>query len=193
MVRPGVHWTGSQRREFAATAIEAYLDPEPLPPWQGPAEDPAVNAAYRIARHAETLTESWYRSLVDEVMTPEAYVELVGVIVATVPVAALANAVGLPTPELPAPAAGEPTGDGPETVAAELNWVPVTPPPDEQAAVIQALSAIPAALENLHRMANAQYIPVDEMGDMEWTRGTLDRRQIELVAARLSSLRECFY
>jgi hypothetical protein len=31
------------------------------------------------------------------------------------------------------------------------------------------------------------------MGDLTWSRGTLDRRQIEYVAARLSVLRECFY
>lgn len=37
----------------------------------------------------------------------------------------------------------------------------------------------------------AMYMDGPSMADLEWSRGTLDRRQTELVAARLSSLREC--
>ena len=48
-------------------------------------------------------------------------------------------------------------------------------------------------LDRLWTLAAAQYIPNKEMVDPRWTRGTLSRQQIEIVAARVSQLRECFY
>ena len=193
IARPGIYWSSEERIAFATAAIDAYTADEPLPPWEGPAENPAVNAAYRIARHAGTLTEDWYHKLLDSDIEPEAYVELVGVVIATIPVIAFAHAAGRPIPDPTTPLPSGPSGTGPDTVQAETNWVRVVPPADEQAAVVQALSAAPAEFENLERLAAAQYIPLEEMRDMDWTRGTLNRRQIELVAARLSALRECFY
>jgi hypothetical protein len=44
-------------------------------------------------------------------------------------------------------------------------------------------------------MGDAQYMPADEMLKPDWTRrpGGLSRAQMELIAARLTKLRECFY
>ncbi len=44
-------------------------------------------------------------------------------------------------------------------------------------------------------MAAVQYMPEQEMVDPEWRRrpGGLSRAQMELVAARLTKLRDCFY
>ena len=80
-------------------------------------------------------------------------------------------------------------------MSAELNWVPVAAPADQVAAVVQAYSAVPGEHENTWRMAAAQYIPVDEMVHADWSRrpGGLTRPQMELVAARVAQLRECFY
>ena len=74
-----------------------------------------------------------------------------------------------------------------------MNWVPVAVPADRVAAVVQGLTAAPAEVEMIRRLAAAQYIPFDEMGEIGWSRGTLSRGEMELVAARLSRARECFY
>ncbi|MGE3589296.1 MAG: hypothetical protein AB7L17_16335 [Ilumatobacteraceae bacterium] len=71
--------------------------------------------------------------------------------------------------------------------------MPVAVPADRTAAVVQGLSAAPEEWANVARLHAAQYIPVDEMGELGWNRGTLDRGEMELVAARLSAARECFY
>jgi hypothetical protein len=71
--------------------------------------------------------------------------------------------------------------------------VRVTSPADQTAAVVQAFTSVPAENERLWTLASAQYIPNLEMVDPLWTRGTLSRSQMELVAARVSKLRECFY
>ena len=74
-----------------------------------------------------------------------------------------------------------------------LNWVPVAAPADQRASVVQALSALPDEFDNLWQLAAAQYMSDAEMVDPAWTRGTLSRPQMELVAGRISKLRDCFF
>ena len=77
--------------------------------------------------------------------------------------------------------------------AATLNWVPVAAPADIRASVVQALSALPDEFDNLWRLAAAQYMSDSDMADPAWSRGTLSRPQMELVAGRISRIRECFF
>ena len=155
--------------------------------------DVVIDVVYRIARHASTLTEDWYRAQIDAGIDPVAYVEMVGVVVAVVAVDGFYRAAGLERPPMPPPIDEAADGQRPSTEPATLNWVPVAVPADRVAAVVQGLSAAPAEWDNVARLSSAQYIPVDEMGELAWTRGTLSRSETELVAARLSAARECFY
>jgi hypothetical protein len=149
-----------------------------------------------VARHAGTLTENWYRAVVaalDE-SGDMRFVELVGIACTVAAVVAFRRAVGLDPWELPEPVAGEPSFSSPANlVPADLNWVRVTAPADVRAAVVQAFTSVTAEHDRLWMLADAQYIPDLEMVDPHWTRGTLSRAQMELVAARVSLLRECFY
>ncbi|MGZ4773126.1 MAG: hypothetical protein ACXV3B_10635 [Ilumatobacteraceae bacterium] len=205
LARPGTWWTGPQRRELAATALRAMTSASPLPPWTAPstvagflADDlaaPAVahDAIYRVAAHASTLTEQWYQGMRDA-LTDLASVELVAISCNVAAVVAFRRAAGLEPWQLPAPTDGEPSRTTPvDLVPAGLNWVRVTSPGDERAAVVQAFTSVTAELDRLWTLAAAQYIPNLEMVDPRWTRGTLSRPQMELVAARVSQLRECFY
>ena len=122
------------------------------------------------------------------------YVELVAIASNVAAIVAFRRAAGLEPWELPAAVDGEPSREVPvELVPAGLNWVRVVPPADERAAVVQAFTSVPAEHTRLWALAAAQYIPDLEMVDPSWTRGTLTRPQMELVAARVSQLRECFY
>jgi hypothetical protein len=205
LAEPGTWWSGHQRVELARTALAAMTAAEPLLPWTAPstvdgwlpddlvAPRAAHDAIYRIAAHAATLTEPWYVGMCDE-LTDLAYVEIVAIACTVVAIAAFRRAAGLEPWVLPAPVDGEPSRHvPPDLVPAGLNWVRVTSPADQQAAVVQAFTSVPAELDRLWMLAAAQYIPNLEMVDPRWTRGTLSRMQIELVAARVSQLRECFY
>jgi hypothetical protein len=201
----GASWTGAERRAIAQTALAALDDTDPLSPWVSPTSvgrsvptdvvlpDVVVDAVYRIARHASTLTDAWYRDQLERGVDAFAYVEMVGVVVAVAAVDGFFRAAGLERPPLPEAVAGEPHGRHPPVEPATLNWVPVAAPADRVAAVVQGLSAAPAEWDNVCRLAAAQYIPVDEMGELGWSRGTLSRGEMELVAARLSAARECFF
>ena len=206
IARPGSWWTGAQRVELAATALVAIADDDPLPPWVAVslsdklagdrlAPDIAHDAAYRIARHAGTMVDEVYRLFADE-LGELPYVELCGIVSSVAPVAHFCRNIGVDRPPLPGPIEGDPTGERPDVVvAATLNWVPVAAPADETAAVVQAYSAVPGELANTWRMADAQYMPAGEMQHADWARrpGGMTRPQMELVAAKVSQLRECFY
>ena len=159
-----------------------------------PAAPPiAHDAIYRVAVHAATLTESWYDAMCVE-LTDVAYVELVAMACTVAAVVAFRRAAGLEMWELPAAQRGEPSHElPPDLVKCGLNWVRVTAPADEKAAVVQAFTSVPAEHERLWMLAAAQYIPHMAMVDPKWNRGTLSRPQMELAAARISQLRECFY
>lgn len=191
---PGACLTAAQRIHLAEIARDAYFEAEPSPPWVRRYPDATQNLAYRLARHAGTFSVDLYDRSIAEGMSALVWVEVVGVVIATVPVVAFARAVGSDLAPFPSAGRGSATGRvAPELVDAALNWVPVAAPADRTAAVVQALSALPDEWENLWRLAAAQYMSDRQMDDPEWTRGTLSRPQMELVAGRISKLRQCFY
>ena len=202
---PGSWWTGAQRVELAATVRLAIEDAEPLPPWVGvttgdrldddrAAPDTAHDIAYRIGRHAGTITADVARAAMDE-LGELPYVELCSIASTVGAVVHFCRNVGIEVPDFPEPVDGEPSHTHPELAEPDLNWVPVAAPADQLPAVLQAYSAVPPEIDNLHRMAKAQYMEPGEMMHPDWMRrpGGLTRAQTELVAARVAQLRECFY
>ena len=191
---PGACFTAERRLAIARAAVDAYLAVDPPPPWVRPYGDLPLDVAHRLARHAGTLTREWYEAVLAEGLDPLEWVEVVGIVIAVVPPVAFSRAIGEPLPGLPAPVDGAPHGRvAPELAEATLNWVPVAAPADTTASVVQAVSALPDEWDNLWRLAAAQYMSDRQMDDPRWTRGTLSRPQMELVAGRLSLIRECFF
>jgi hypothetical protein len=206
LAAPGSWWSGAARIELAGTALLAIADRDPLPPWAPVTStgrlDPeliapsaAHDVVYRLARHAGTMTVDVYRAAADA-LGELPYVELCAIVSTVAAIAHFGRNVGVPVPPLPAPIDGQPTGDRPDRLAQpRYNWVPVAEPADEVAAVVQAYTAVPGEQRNTWRMADAQYMPSQDMVDPGWSRrpGGLSRPQMELIAARLSRLRDCFY
>ena len=54
------------------------------------------------------------------------------------------------------------------------------------------MSLVPDEVRNLLTLSEAMYLGPEQMMRLETDRA-LDRAQIELVAGRVSALRECFY
>ncbi len=205
LAEPGHWFTGAERVELARTVLLAISDDDPLPPWVAVtttgrlatdrvAPDLAHDLAYRIGRHAGTITREVARAAMAG-LGDLPYVELCAIVSSVAAVAHFRRNVGLDVPELPEPQDGEPSRDHPALAEPTLNWVPVAAPADETAAVVQAYTAVPREMANTWRLAAAQYIPADEMIHPDWSRraGGLTRPQMELVAARVAQLRECFY
>ena len=203
----GTRWSARERRALADTAMRAMWVSEPLAPWatnesvaefvprslHDDAPLSAHRAVARMARHASTIDRSWYENVSTELGELE-YVELVEIVCLSAAVSSLNHSLGGSPIELPEPEVTNASGTAsPDLANATLNWVPVAAPADASAAVVQALTAVPQSHANLWRLADAQYIPNEEMVDPKWTRGTLSRVEMELVATHVSRGRECHY
>lgn len=195
----GTWLSARERRALTRVAIAAM--------WSGSAEpvDTRDDVSPELARVAARLasgsphpTRAWYESVRDRI-GPLIYVELVGLVAVASAAASFRRTLGLPDVVLSDVEASGATDDGPsridppELADAKWNWVPVGAPADKTAAVVQALTAVPATFDELWSLADAQYIPDAEMVDPKWTRGTLTRVDMELIATRVSFSRECHY
>jgi len=162
-----------------------------------------VDEVHRVTTDAARLCESWYRSLLDQGLTAEAYVEALGVAVLVISVDRFHHAMGLAPEPLPIPLAGEPTRVRPDRVVEGEAWVPmqearavsalIGTPAGQAPFVLRALSLVPAELRAWQRLSAAQYLDENEMLDFASELRAITRPQIELVAGRVSALNECFY
>jgi len=218
LAAPGTWWNGDERLAIAEVVRAALNDADPTPPWESASSSGRIpknpfiaselqDAVYRLARHAGTLTEDWYLTMRDATgVTPQQWVEVIEVAISVASVLRFTQVAGIKQPKFPVALGGAPSRQDQPSKPAKHHWVPVVHLEDMTpelepfyeglpalAPVIRALSSVPAAMDTLTTLGNAQYIPMREMVDLNWSRGTLSRRQIEFVAGRLSALRECFY
>lgn len=174
-----------------------------------PAE--AIDAIHRISNDAARLTSVWLEGLIGPSFTYGHYVELVGVLVAARSIDAFHEALGLDLEPLPEPVDGEPSGYLPKEAEFAGAWVPVlngealhprdadiyaelppgfVPVPN----VLSAMSLVPDAVRMLFRLSAVQYLDMPSFMRFEKLPGrVLSRSQVELVAARVSALNDCFY
>ncbi len=204
---PGTWWTGRERHAIASEVRRALVHAE-LPPWQAPsgceADHPAaipadhplppaaVDAVWRITNHPGTLTHTWYSSILDGLPSPEHYVELVEVVAMVNSIDRFAAIMDLAPIDLPEPGAGQPSRERIDDTEIRDHWVPTAPVKGPN--VSKALSAVPTDSRTRQALSASQYVPEGALlGDLDWGRDTIDRRQIELVAAQTSLVNECFY
>ncbi len=195
-----------RRAALSPFAVEGVHGGGPQSEHAGLLPDAAVDAVHRLVTDASRLVRSWVEKLEAAGVSDAHYVELLGVVVAVVSVDAFHRALGLALEPLPDPLPGAPSRVRPATARPGVGWVPMIPPgrvgPAEAdlypggvaGNVIQAMSLVPDAVRLLHTLSAAQYVPMEAVIDPAWAEGrALDRRQIELVAGRVSALNECFY
>ena len=159
-----------------------------------------------IVTDAMHLSKSWIEKLVAAGLSEGHYVELLGVVVAVFSIDEFHRGLGLAAEPLPEPGAGEPSHERPAGVTSGVAWVPMLPfraakasAPDLYAGmpiapnVIAAMSLVPDAVRDLKRLSSVHYIAGDQVANPLARGEVLTRTQMELVAARVSALNECFY
>lgn len=200
---PGRWWTGAERVEIArigraARDFEA-VGSDILP-------EAAVYAVQKLVVDNANLSREWYDQIIAMPgITEDRYVELVAVVVHALSIDEFHRALGLPLEPLPQPASGEPTRQRPAEAEQRYSWPPIVPrdglnagdetlygPWEWGANVISALSLIPENVRWLHDLSEGHYLSFAEMRMPDPLRA-ISRSQIELIAARVSALNECFY
>src|SRR5262245_9885940 len=215
----GTWWTGAERVAVAAAVRaaarcrlcrdrKAALSPAHLEGVHdgsdGGLPASAIDAAHRIATDPGRLTRKWFDGILTSGIGEGRYVELLSVVATLVSIDAFCRALGAPLHPLPTPRPGEPSRYRPQAARRENAWVAMLPngvPSGAEADlwdgrtanVIRALSLVPDEVRALKDLSPAHYLSLEEMTDPSRGRGVLDRRQVELLAARVSALRECFY
>jgi hypothetical protein len=216
----GTWWTGAERLAIAAEARNATACPlcrarkEALSPRQvtgdhahlGALPAAAVEAIHAIRTDPGRLTRDWYQGILDQGLSQEKYVELVGVVVTTVMVDTFARGVGAEAPALPQAAIdGAPGGHRPAGAKINHHWVATLAPEDVSSAdpdpygggraanIHRAMSLVPEEVMGFFDLAGAHYLTGDEMQDLGNEPRAIDRAQIELVAGRVSALNQCVY
>jgi alkylhydroperoxidase family enzyme len=217
---PGTWWSGAERIAAAAESRAAEscslckarkqaLSPNAV---QGRHDggktlpEVAVDVIHRLRTDPGRLSRAWYDRVLASGLDEGTYVELVAVVAMTAGVDFFARALGIAPFPLPEPLAGEPSRYRPPTAKPNGAWVPTIAGADAAGSesdlyaglaivpnIASALSLVPAEVRTLRRLSEAHYMGIEHVPDPTFRRGTLDRMQMELVAARVSALNQCFY
>ncbi len=218
---PGSWWTGAERVAIAresrlavecalCRARKAALSPHAVAGTHehGPGLSPAaVDAVHRVVTDPSRITRGFVENNAAlGRLGKEAYVELVGVVVAVFSIDEFHRALGVALEPLPAPQPGEPSRYRPAILSEDIGFVPTVPREGAVGAeadlfkhtraanVVRALTLVPDALRDWRDLAAAQYLSFAGMANYVQDPGrAIDRMQMELVAGRVSAVNECFY
>lgn len=218
--QPGTWLTGAERIAVAAetrhaadcalcAARKAALSPHAIAGSHdslGTLPADMVEQVHRIRTDPGRLTRSWYDGLIADGMTPERYVETVGVIADVVAIDTFCRGLGLALWPLPAAQPGRPSRQRPPAET-DLAWVPTLGPQDAlgteyewlyngrptAAHIYQAMSLVPREVEGFFDLVVNQYLPPKAMTDFDNEYRAIGHAQIELIAGRVSALNQCIY
>ncbi len=201
---PGDWWDAPSRRAAleearAARTCEvcearrAALSPEAVAERHashGLLSDAAVEVIHRVVNDSGRLTRRWADAQI-AVLGDAVYAELVAITAIIVAIDVYARSIGAPLPALLEPVDGAPARERPAGLGDVGAWIPMT----EQkvlANVSRALSLVPLTNTTWRTLVNDSYSRGPQMLTLTWERA-LSRPQIELIAARVSQLNDCFY
>ena len=220
LARPGTWWSGAERVAIAAEVRSAAQCPlcrerkAALSPAgvtgehasRGALPEVAVEVIHRVTTDPAQLSKAWFEKCQAGGLGDTHYVEMIGVIVTIVSIDDFCRGLGLAPHPLPDAIPGEPSRRRPPGALPEDAWVPMIRERRATGAeadlyegrrttgnVIRALSLVPDEVRGLMDLSAAHYLSPAVMLDLRRGTPALDRRQVELIAGRVSALNECFY
>lgn len=219
LAQPGQWWTGAERVAIAAEmrraedcafcrerkAALSYAAVSGDHETDGALPAPAVEAVHRIVTDSGRLSQDWCNGVLNAGLEDAAYVELIGVVTSVLSIDDVHRGIGLPLEPLPAPLPGDPERRRPSGARDGGAWVPMVAgdaldpqdadiyggiphPPN----ILKAMSLVPNEVRILLDVHAAQYLSLEQMMSGQFER-VLTRPQMEIIAARVSVLNECFY
>ena len=167
----------------------------------------AIEAVHRISTDSGRLIKSFFEQTREAGISDSQWVEFVGIVSSLKSIDTFYRALGLPIESLPEPNADVATGYRPEGATMSGGWLPMIrekhlAEPEKMlyegypktGTVLRAMSLVPNEVWNLHRISEPMYLPTRHVADFHASGNrAIDRMQIELLAARVSVLNECFY
>lgn len=167
--------------------------------------DVVIEVIHRITTDPGRLTKTWFDGIMQQGLSPEKYVEILGTLVCVYSIDEFCRGMSLPLNELPQPLPGKPDNYRPAKVFDQGAWVQMMPPAvssgpevdilgERKGNVIRALSLVPDQVRHMLDLLEVHYLDISQIWNVTGSyRGTLSRIQMEVVAARVSALNSCFY
>lgn len=220
LAAPGSWWSGEQRIAIAQESRNALTcsfcaeRKDSLSPYGVEGEHDhgarlpgvAVDAVHRLITDQTRITQSYVDDNVTKGLSKEAYVELVGVVVAVFSIDEFHRALDMPVESLPAAQPGKPSEYRPANLSEDIGFVPTVSkdgaignesdlwPADFGRNVLRALSLVPDAFRDWRALGAAQYLSFEGMKNfVKDDARAINRMQMELVAGRVSAVNQCFY
>lgn len=184
LASPGTWLDGAQRVAVAAATRAARLG-EPL---DTELDDAIVEAATVFGADPAAPRARWVADLERRGVTPETYVEILSICSRLAAIDTFLFGVGHPVRRLPDPVGGEPSRERIPEARIDGGFAPTV----GRAFPTTAVSALPGEQDVLFDLHGALYLSLAKMAQLEIVKD-LDRRQLELVAARTSLLNDCFF
>ena len=219
LARPGNWFSGAERLAIAAESRRAdtcalcreraaALSPEHARGDHDRATalpDGLVELAHRVRSDPRRLSRAWFDRIRGAGIDEGAYVEAVGIVALLAGLDFFCLAIGRAPYPLPEAVAGEPSRHRPAGARPGPGWVATVAPVDASGPeadlypklplipnITRALSLVPDHVCVLRSLTKSHYVALEDLTNPAVGRD-LDRMQIELVAARVSALNECFY
>jgi len=215
----GTWWSGSERLAIAAEVRRATHcalcrnRKEALSPYTidgehdsgGVLPDNVVEVIHRLSTDSGRLREAWFDEAMASGLTDAAYIEILGVVATLIGLDTFDRALGLPLRPLPTAGPGEPTRHRPKGARKTLAWVATLAPEDiaeedpdpypdfEPVNIHFAMSLVPAEVAGFFDLDQALYLPQAAIRDLDKEYRALTHSQLELIAARMAALNQCFY
>jgi len=211
---PGTWFDATERREIVALSrraraergfqIQDYTDEVldiDLP-------SGALKLIEMVSCEAEKIDKDFYLELVSNGLLAEQYVEIVGLVTRAVSVDTFCRSLGLSMCLLADARDGVPSKQLPDTSVIDHAWVPIIPAgpkggvpaqalygeTDFVANIFSALSLVPDEASGVMQLGQTQYVEARDFQNFKFFRDeNFSRAQLELVAARISALNNCFY
>lgn len=219
LASPGTWWTSAERIDIAEEARKAEscalcaarksaLSPHAIHGEHDQSTslpEPAIEAIHAIVSYSSRLTRSWYDALLARGLSEEKYVELIGTVCALISTDRFCRGLGVPINPLPEPGDGEPNRYRPSSAGPDEAWVPLVPrdnagtpeadlwPSGSLGNIIRTLSLVPDEVRTLRDLLEVHYVPFEQVREPNAGTGALTRPQMELVAAKVSILNDCYF
>ncbi|MCH1513842.1 MAG: hypothetical protein L7S61_01795 [Acidimicrobiales bacterium] len=202
IAEPGEWWTGKERIAIVEEVRKAR-DNAPSKNAQSlsdlsieasPVISPLVTEiVWKVTNHAHEIEEKWAKEAIDLIGEGK-YSELVSLVVNIVPVDIFCLLLGRPVVSLPVPKNGKPTKSVPEGLSDGGAFLPWHTENWVGPNVARALSFVPKDNALRMKLVESMYAGADKFISMIWDDNEpLSRSQVEIIAARTSSINECFY
>ena len=194
----------ARRAGYQAGVLEEPDDPGAVPDVK--LSDVVCRVVERLAVSPKDMDQAFFDQAIEDGLTDVEYVEILGLIARITCFDVFARGIGVPLRSLPQPQPGAPSRERPSTAVLEMAWVPTIPNGPKggdigkelfgpwQPYIMRGLSLVPNEFRAHFDLEEVQYMPSAHFPEWDYQHHEgLSRPQVEIVAARVSAINECFY